>query len=346
MPGAGSEPGDAAIAKANAGKKLPIVGRVEISIIEEAQPRLLALQQRRSSTTSSCRRRSPTTCSTNGTLLPEYAKRGVVLHRQVEPSLSFTFFNLDDPVVGGYTPEKIALRRAIAHGLRPPGRDRRRCATGRRSSPRSSCRRAFRDTIRRSSRTNGYDPAAARALLDKFGYKDRDGDGYREDARRQAADDHQGVHARRGRSHRERAVEEEAWTRSASGSRSSRRSGRSSTRCRKPASCRCGACRGSASVPDAEPFSTPLYSKTIGTSNDARFRLPAYDQAYEAALLLPDGPRAHRALPQDDRARAELHAVAARRQRLRQRRSRNPGSRVTSRTPSSATSGSITTSSR
>ena len=26
----------------------------------------------------------------------------------------------------------------------------------------------------------GYDPRAARALLDKFGYKDRDGDGYRE----------------------------------------------------------------------------------------------------------------------------------------------------------------------
>src|SRR5205814_8976940 len=27
---------------------------------------------------------------------------------------------------------------------------------------------------------NAYDPSAARALLDKFGYKDRDGDGYRE----------------------------------------------------------------------------------------------------------------------------------------------------------------------
>jgi ABC-type transport system substrate-binding protein len=43
-------------------------------------------------------------------------------------------------------------------------------------------------------------------------------------------------------------------------------------------------------VPDPEPFATPLYSKTVGTSNDARFRLPAFDQAYEAALLLPDGP--------------------------------------------------------
>jgi ABC-type transport system substrate-binding protein len=34
VPGPGSEPGDAALARENAGKKLPIVGRVEISIIE------------------------------------------------------------------------------------------------------------------------------------------------------------------------------------------------------------------------------------------------------------------------------------------------------------------------
>ncbi len=42
VPGAGSEPNDAGIARANAGKKLPIVGRIEVSIIEEALPRLLA----------------------------------------------------------------------------------------------------------------------------------------------------------------------------------------------------------------------------------------------------------------------------------------------------------------
>ena len=35
-------------------------------------------------------------------------------------------------------------------------------------------------TIRSCRRSRVYDPAAARALLDRFGYKDRDGDGYRE----------------------------------------------------------------------------------------------------------------------------------------------------------------------
>ena len=37
-----------------------------------------------------------------------------------------------------------------------------------------------RPRSRRLTAKNAYDPAAARALLDKFGYKDRDGDGYRE----------------------------------------------------------------------------------------------------------------------------------------------------------------------
>jgi len=43
-------------------------------------------------------------------------------------------------------------------------------------------------------------------------------------------------------------------------------------------------------VADGEPFVTPLYNKTVGTSNDARLRLPAFDQAYLAAMVLPDGP--------------------------------------------------------
>ena len=36
--------------------------------------------------------------------------------RFVETDLVYTFFNLDHPVVGGVTPEKVALRRAIADG--------------------------------------------------------------------------------------------------------------------------------------------------------------------------------------------------------------------------------------
>jgi ABC-type transport system substrate-binding protein len=43
------------------------------------------------------------------------------------------------------------------------------------------------------------------------------------------------------------------------------------------------------SIPDGDPFYSPLYSRNIGTSNDARFRLPEYDRLYEASRKLPDG---------------------------------------------------------
>lgn len=41
-------------------------------------------------------------------------------------------------------------------------------------------RRGFPATIPALAKSKPYDPAAARALLDQFGYRDRDGDGYRE----------------------------------------------------------------------------------------------------------------------------------------------------------------------
>ncbi len=87
---------------------------------------------------------------------------------------------MDDPVVGGYTPDKIALRRAIVDGLQRRRDDPRAAGRARRCRRRSRSRRACRATIRASTCARRYDSGAARALLDKFGYKDRDGDGFRE----------------------------------------------------------------------------------------------------------------------------------------------------------------------
>ena len=50
-----------------------------------------------------------------GKLAPYLAKRG---HRSAcatwRPTTRSAYFNMEDPVVGGYTPEKVALRRAIS----------------------------------------------------------------------------------------------------------------------------------------------------------------------------------------------------------------------------------------
>ena len=164
--------------RAMKGRKLPALSRIEISIIEEQVPELLAFDQGTLdyiALTGGILSR----LLDNGKLNADYTRRGVQHHRYALPALIYTYLNQDDPVVGGNAPEKVALRRAIAMGfnsdefikvfyggqglpanqLMPPGTNGH--------DPKIAAKSA-------------YDPAAARALLDRFGYKDRDGDGFRE----------------------------------------------------------------------------------------------------------------------------------------------------------------------
>ena len=173
-----TEPQHRALVDAMRGKALPQIGRIEVSIIEESQPELLAFMQ----TDLDLMLLAGDDASRvmqDGKLKPELVKRGIQHIRFIAPSVTFTYFNMDDPVVGGYSNAQVALRRAIAMGfdidnfikvlfagnalpanqLLPPGVNGHDPAL----PPKSL-----------------YDPAAARALLDRFGFKDVDGDGYRE----------------------------------------------------------------------------------------------------------------------------------------------------------------------
>ena len=84
-------------------------------------------------------------------------------------------------MVGGYTAEKVALRRAIALG-----HQRRRGDPGRPARPGDpgavdrAARRLRATTPTSRSEMGDFDPAKAKALLDLYGYVDRDGDGWRE----------------------------------------------------------------------------------------------------------------------------------------------------------------------
>jgi ABC-type transport system substrate-binding protein len=166
------------LVRAMRGKTLPVIGRIEISIIEESQPEILAFSQGGLDYIAlggdDMKR-----VMENGQLRPDLAGAGVRHLRYTAPSLGFTYFNMNDPIVGGYSTSQIALRRAIGMGfdvnemirvlfagnalpanqLLPPGVSGHDPAL----PPKSL-----------------YDPASARALLDRFGFRDRDGDGYRE----------------------------------------------------------------------------------------------------------------------------------------------------------------------
>ncbi len=166
------------LVQAMKGRKLPALSRIEISIISEQVPELLAFAQG-----------DMDYIALSGNILsrmieddklkPEYAKRGVVHLRYPLPALIYTYFNQEDPVLGGNSPERIALRRAIAMGFNTP--EFIRVYYGGQATPANQILPpgvSGHDTS--LPQKSIYDPAAARALLDRFGYKDRDGDGMRE----------------------------------------------------------------------------------------------------------------------------------------------------------------------
>ncbi|MEO8135014.1 MAG: heme-binding protein, partial [Betaproteobacteria bacterium] len=109
------DPADAAVIKAYAGRKLPLVGRVEAALIEEAQPRLLAFNSKEIDYLF-IPNDLVNQVLDKGKLGAVYVKAGVTWSRVLEPSLQYTYFNMEDPLVGGYTPERMALRRAIVMG--------------------------------------------------------------------------------------------------------------------------------------------------------------------------------------------------------------------------------------
>ncbi len=115
--GSDSGPSRSPIAAALKGKRLPLAGRIEISIIEEGQARWLAFLNREIDfldvlPTDFIDQALDRTASCGPTL----AAKGIVHEVLLRPNTRWTYFNMEDPIVGGYTPEKIALRRAIGMG--------------------------------------------------------------------------------------------------------------------------------------------------------------------------------------------------------------------------------------
>ena len=95
------------------GKRLPLNDGVEISIVEESQPRWLSFLSGQADFA-----RVPPELSLiaapNGKIAPNLARQNITLERYVNTDTAFSYFNMEDPVVGGYSAEKVALRRAIS----------------------------------------------------------------------------------------------------------------------------------------------------------------------------------------------------------------------------------------
>ncbi len=176
---ASDDPADRALVAKMHGKKLPLIGRGEVSIIEESNPRLLAFENGDLDLVSVPNELVWNVLDPPDKLKPRLARKGVVLARGVQPSIAYTYFNMEDPVVGGYTPDRIALRRALsmAYNIDEEIRVLRQGQGMPATQPIPPGVSGYNAKLANHA---PYDPAAAKALLDRFGYRDRDGDGWRE----------------------------------------------------------------------------------------------------------------------------------------------------------------------
>ena len=277
------------VAAALKGRRLPLVDRVEINVIEEGQARWLAFLRRELDFLDILPVEfSGEALDDAGRIRPALAAQGIVHDVLLRPNSWWIYFNMEDPVVGGYTPERIALRRAIgmgydnATGIRVLLKGRAAPAYG----PIPPDIAGFDPALKTDAQL--YDPAAARALLDRFGYRDRDGDGFRE------APDGKPLVIERWSSTSSGSREgDELWKKNmdAIGIRMTFRKDRV-PELRKMARLGKIPMRSdgwNADYPDAENFMQLLYGPS-GPENNARFNLPAFNTLYERARTLPDGP--------------------------------------------------------
>jgi ABC-type transport system substrate-binding protein len=182
-PAAGDAEGQALLRRFK-GRKLPMIDEVRVSIIEEQQPRWLAFLNEETDFIGGQANDVPpefvNQAAPNGKLAPNLAKRNVRMGRQVNSDGFYVLFNMEDPVVGGYTADKVALRRAIALAtdadklIRIHYRGQGIPA----QAPSNPHTTGYDPKFK--SEMGDFDPARAKALLDLYGYVDRDGDGWRE----------------------------------------------------------------------------------------------------------------------------------------------------------------------
>ena len=287
-PAADDAEGQALLARFK-GRQLPMVDRVEISIIEEDQPRWLSFVNGEADLVYRVGFQFVDQAMPGGKVAPNLAKRGIRGYRITEAASNFMLFNMEDPTVGGYGADRVALRRAVGLAI-----DTRMLIGyaysglgGLAQTPLLPNTSAYDPALK--TEFGDYDPARAKALLDLYGYVDRDGDGWRD------MPDGSPLLLRISTTsaQRDRKISEvlnknlkaigirmqplvAQWPENLKAARAGK--------------LMMWSLGLSAAGFDASPAFARYDSRNIGGQNLARFSLPAFDALYDKLQLLPDGP--------------------------------------------------------
>jgi len=278
-----------AIAAKLNGRRLPMIGRIEIYPVEEEQPRWLAFLNKEHDFID----RVPDSFANHafpGNKLASYlSKDGVQMDLQPSMAVTYAYFAMESPVVGGYSAEKIALRRAIVLGFNTDDEIRiiRKNQAVPAQSPIGPGAFGYEADFRTTA--NEFDPARSRALLDMYGYIDRDGDGHRENP------DGSKLELELATTPTQRDKQfDELWKKSMDAIGIKLRIKKANwpdllkeSRAGKLMMWQLG---WSGPYPDAEAFFVMLYGPNSGQANHSRFKNAAFDRLFEKARMTPPGP--------------------------------------------------------
>ncbi|MGZ5130499.1 MAG: ABC transporter substrate-binding protein [Caldimonas sp.] len=270
------------------GRRLPMIDRVEVSIIEQSQPRWLSFVNGEQDFLERLPNEFVDQAVPGGKVAPNLAKQGISAYRVANPDVTLVVFNMESPVVGGYTPEKVALRRAMVLGD-DVAREIRVVWRGQAIAAQSivpPLTEGYRPDLRTEMST--YDLARARALLDMYGYLDRDGDGWREQP-----DGSPLVMELSTQSDQLSRQRDELWKKGMDslGLRFVLKTAQWPENLKSARSGKFMLWRvaSSASTPDGHGSLERAYGPSTGKGNLARFRLAEFDRLYERMKMLPSG---------------------------------------------------------
>lgn len=288
QPAPGDKEAEAVLARLK-GRRLPMLDRVEVVIIEENQPRWLSFLNGQQDFIERVPEDFIGQVMPGNRLAPNLAKKGIQATQMIAPDVLLATFNMDDPVIGGYTPEKIALRRAISLAI-DVSREIRLVRRGQAIPAQSLIvphTTGYEPDFK--SEMSDYDPARAKALLDMYGYVDRDGDGWRE-----RPDGQPLVIRRNTQADGQSRQLDELWEKnlSAVGLKMELKVQQwpENLKAARSGNFMIWGVGSSAAQPDGLNALQRIYGPATGTQNLSRFKLPEFDQLYDRMQSLPDGP--------------------------------------------------------
>ncbi len=278
-----------AIAKQMQGKRMPMLDRVEIAIIEETQPRWLSFLNAQSDFLDRLPNEFANVAIPNNKLAPNLAKQGIKMDQAPLVDSTLVLFNQENPVVGGSGATKVALRRAIALAYNSDEEIRlvRKNQAVRAQGPIAPL--AFGYDANFKTEMSDHDVARAKALLDLHGYLDRNGDGWREQPDGAALTLEYATQP--DQLSRQLA---ELWQKSMKGVglRIDFKSAKwpENLKASRSGKLMMWGVGWLAASPDGDTFLALGYGPNKGQANHSRFDLPAFNDLYIKQNKMPDGP--------------------------------------------------------